>query len=132
MHLSIRSRLMIGALIFALAWALGAAIHNVAGISVTLLCLVIGSMGLAYVMWEYHKSWRLRPSHAGSISRFKNWPGPSVHGLIIKPEYISAAFILMICAFGIYKYLEVTSRPLLSSISQLPPSVVMPPSRPLQ
>lgn len=132
MYPSIRSRLMLAALIFALAWALAAAIHSAAAVSFTLSCMAIGSAGLAYLIWEYHRAWRLRPSSAETVSRFKNWPGPGVHGWVIRPEYISAGFILLLCAFGMYKYLEVASRPPLSNIPQLPPSVTLPSSRPLQ
>src|SRR5271169_4017799 len=97
-----RIRIMIAALVFALAWALGVAVHKVTHVSLTIVCLGIGSTALAYLVWEYHRAWRLRPSGAAeSLSAgLKRWPGVSACGLRIRPEYLTAALALLICLFG--------------------------------
>jgi hypothetical protein len=131
---SIRLRIMAAALLFALAWALGVGLRGVTGIFITICCLVIGSIALAYLVWEYHRAWRLhpvelRPSH---LSDLKNWPGVSLYGLVIRPEHVSAALALLICAIGIYKYLQITSHPSLLTTPMPAPSSLLPESRPLQ
>jgi hypothetical protein len=92
MVVSIRSRLMIAAMVFALAWALGFAVHHAVHMSLAVLCLAIGSLALSYLVWEYHRAWRLRPSNVGSTAALglRTWPGISVDGVIVRPEYITA------------------------------------------
>jgi len=125
---------MIAALVFALAWALGVAIHSVTHASLTIFSLAIGSIALAYVVGEYHRAWRLHPTSPGARLSLglKNWSGLSVYGAKIRPEYITAAVVLLICAIGIYKYFEATSRPPIPTIPTSPPSLLLPESRPIQ
>jgi hypothetical protein len=124
---------MIAALVFALAWALGVAVHHVAHISLAVLCLAIGSVALSYLVWEYHRAWRLRPSNTGSTVSLalRSWPGISVDGLIVRPEYITAALALLLCVLGIAMYFEASSRPALPT-PESPPSSLLPETRPLQ
>ena len=131
--LSSRSRLMVAALVFALGWAAGATVHRIGLLSLTAFCLVIGSVALSYLFWEYHGAWRLRPLSPDSsrAAGFRSWPGITVNGLILRPEYITAGLTLLICALGIYKYFELTARPSMP-IPQSPPAVVLPEVRPLQ
>ena len=133
MVVGIRSRLMIAALVFALAWALGFAVHHIAHISLAVLCLTIGSLALSYLVWEYHRAWRLRPSNAGSTASLalRSWPGMSVDGLIVRPEYITATFALLLCLLGIVMYFKASSRPALPAPDS-PPSSLRPEARPLQ
>jgi hypothetical protein len=129
MVVSIRSRLMIAALVFALAWALGVVVH----VSLAILFLAIGSVALSYLVWEYHRAWRLRPSNAGSTASLglRTWPGINVDGLILRPEYITAALAFLLCVLGIIMYFEASSRPPLPAPAT-PPSSLRPESRPLQ
>src|SRR6516225_5220811 len=85
MFLSSRSRLMVAALVFALGWAAGATVHRIGLLSLTAFCLVIGSVALSYVFWEYHRAWRLRPLSPDSsrAAGFRSWPGITVNGLIL-------------------------------------------------
>lgn len=133
MVVSIRSRLMMAALVFALAWALGVVVHRLAHASLAVICLAIGSVALSYLVWEYHRAWRLRPSNAGSTASLglRTWPGLSVEGLIVRPEYISAALAFLLCVLGMILYFEASSRPPLPAPGS-PPSPLLPESRPLQ
>lgn len=133
MFMSSRSRIMIAALVFALAWALGMWIDGVANISLTIICLAIGSIALSYFVWEYHRAWRLRPlSPDAKLSpTIKNWSGVSMNGLIIRPEYITAGLALLICVLGMFKYFQLSSGPSVP-IPQSPPSLLLPETRPLQ
>jgi len=125
---------MAAALLFALAWALGVGFRGVTGTFITICCLAIGSMALSYLVWEYHRAWRLHPVGLGSnlLSDLKNWSGVNLYGLVIRPEYVSAALALLICAIGIYKYLQITSHPSLLTTPMPAPSSLLPESRPLQ
>jgi len=133
MVVSIRSRLMIAALVFALAWALGFAVHHAVHMSLAVLCLAIGSVALSYLVWEYHRAWRLRPSNAGSTVSLalRSWPGISVDGLIVRPEYITAALAFLLCVLGMVMYFEASSRPPLP-VSESPPSSLLPEAKPLE
>jgi hypothetical protein len=133
MFWSSRSRIMIAALVFALGWALGAAAQRTGATGVAILCLATGSIALAYLVWEYHKAWRLRPlgPHPKLSVGFKSWSGLAVNGLIIRPEYLSAALALLICVIGIYEYIQVSSRQS-APIPQSPPALLLPETRPLQ
>jgi hypothetical protein len=134
MFKGIRIRIMIAALVFALAWALGVAVHSVTYVSFTIICLGIGSTALAYLVWEYHRAWRLRPLSPGRkfSTGFRNWSGVSVYSLRIRPEYVTAALALLICLIGIYKYLQFSSLSSMPTIPKSPPSLLLPESRPLQ
>jgi hypothetical protein len=133
MFMGTRIRIMIAALVFALAWALGVAVHSVTHVSLTIICLGIGSTALAYLIFEYHRAWRLRPLGTAqkSSTGLRNWPGVSTYGLRIRPEYITAALALLICLIGIYEYLQLSSRSSMPTIVESPPSL-LPESRPLQ
>lgn len=133
MFMGIRIRIMVAALVFAVGWALGVVLHGRSYILLSIICLILGSIALAYLVWEYHKAWRLRPTKAdsGFVSSFRNWPGISISGAIVRPEYISAAFILTICALGIYRYLLINTGQVMP-ISESPPAVLMPESKPFQ
>jgi len=133
MVVSIRSRLMIAALVFALAWALGFAVHHAVHMSLAVLCLAIGSVALSYLVWEYHRAWRLRPSNASSIAALglRSWSGISVDGFILKPEYITAALTFLLCVLGMIMYFEASSRPPLPP-PESPPSSLLPEARPLE
>ena len=133
MFMSTRSRIMIAALVFALAWALGMWIDGVANISLTIICLAIGSIALSYFVWQYHRAWRLRPLSPGAklSPAIKNWSGVSVNGLTIRPEYITAGLALLICVLGMFKYFQLSSGPS-APIPQSPPSLLLPDTRPLQ
>jgi hypothetical protein len=130
---SIRSRLMIAALVFALAWALGFAVHHAVHMSLAVLCLAIGSVALSYLVWEYHRAWRLRPSNAGSTAALglRSWPGISVDGLIVRPEYITAALAFLLCVLGMILYFEASSRPPVP-VSESRPSSLLPEAKPLE
>lgn len=134
MFSSIRVRIMIAALIFAVAWALGVAIHSITHASLTIISLTIGSIAFAYLVSEYHRAWRLYP--ASPVARlslgFKNWSGVNAYGATIRPEYITAAIALLICAIGIYEYFKASSRPPIPTIPKSPPALLLPKSRPLQ
>jgi hypothetical protein len=133
MLLGSRSRLMLAALVFALGWASGAAMHRAGLLSLSAICLAIGSVALAYFGWEYHRAWRLRPSSSDrkrSIT-VRNWSGLAVNGLMIRPEYITAGVVLLFCALGMYKYFQVTPSSSIP-IVQSPPAIVLPEARPLQ
>jgi hypothetical protein len=134
MFRSIRLRIMAAALLFALAWALGLGLRGITDIFITICCLVIGSIALACLVWEYHRAWRLHPAGPGPslLSDLKNWSGVSIQGLIIKPEYVSAALALLICSIAVYKYLQITSQPSLLMTPISAPSSLLPESRPLQ
>jgi hypothetical protein len=129
----IRIRLMIAAVLFALAWALGVEVRSITYTWFTLSCLVIGSMALTYFVWEYHRASRRHPLGPGSpvFAGLRNWPGTNVYGLPIRPEYITAALAFLICMFGIYEYLQISS-PLSSPTPTTPPLVILPESRPFQ
>jgi hypothetical protein len=124
---------MIAALVFALAWALGVVVHRLTHVSLAILCLAIGSVALAYLVWEYHRAWRLRPSNAASAGSLglRTWAGISVDGLVVRPEYITAALAFLICVLGMFLYFEASSRPPLPA-GATPPSPLLPESRPLQ
>ena len=127
MAVSIRSRLMIAALVFALAWALGFAVHHAVHMSLAVLCLAIGSAALSYLVWEYHRAWRLRPSNAGSTAALglRTWPG------IVRPEYITAALAFLLCVLGMIMYFVASSHPPLS-VSTSPSSSLLPEAKPLE
>jgi hypothetical protein len=133
MVVSIRSRLMIAALVFALAWALGFAVHHAVHMSLAVLCLAVGSAALSYLVWEYHRAWRLRPANASSTAALglRTWPGISVDGVIVRPEYITAALAFLLCMLGMIMYFEASSRPPLS-VSEAPPSSLLPEAKPLE
>ena len=133
MFLGSRSRLMLAALIFALGWAAGAAVHRAGLLSLSAVFLAIGSVALAYFAWEYHRAWRLRPlsSDPERSITLGNWPGLAVNGLTVRPEYITAGIVLLFCALGMYKYLQVSPPPFVL-IPQLPPAVMLPETKPLQ
>jgi len=133
MFLGSRSRLMIAALVFALGWALGAAIHRAGLLSLSAICLAIGSVALAYFAWEYHRAWRLRPviSDPERSITLRAWPGLAMNGLTVRPEYITAGIVLLFCALGMYKYFQV-SQPSFMPIPQSPPAVILPETKPLQ
>jgi hypothetical protein len=133
MFFSNRGRMMLAALVFALGWAVGAAAHH-QGLSVlAALCLLIGSIALSYFVWAYHRAWRLRPASSDpkKPTPSRIWPGISMDGLTVRPEYMTAALALLICVFGMYKYFQVTAQPS-NPILQSPPAVVLPEARPLQ
>jgi hypothetical protein len=133
MFLSSRSRLMLAALIFALGWASGAAVHRLGLGFLAAVCFTIGSVGLSYLVWEYHRAWRLRPLSTDPKGplRLRNWPGVSLNGLTVRPEYITAGATLLFCVLGMYRYFQVSPQ---SSVSllQSPPAVMLPEARPLQ
>jgi hypothetical protein len=133
MVMSIRSRLMVAALVFALAWALGFAVHHAVHMSLAILCLAIGSMALSYLVWEYHRAWRLRPANAGSTAALglRTWSGISVDGLIVRPEYITAALAFLLCVVGMVMYFEASSWPPLPAPGS-PPSSLLPEAKPLE
>src|ERR1700745_1158516 len=91
MFLSSRSRLMLAALIFALGWASGAAVHRLGLFFLAAVCFAVGSAALSYLVWEYHRAWRLRPlgPDPKASLRLRNWPGISLNGLTVRPEYIT-------------------------------------------
>jgi hypothetical protein len=124
---------MIAALVFALAWALGVAVHRIAHISLAILCLAIGSVAFSYLVWEYHRAWRLRPSTVGSKASLglRSWSGINVDGLIIKPEYVTAALTLLLCLIGMIMYFEASSRPA-PPAPESPPPLRLPEAKPLQ
>ncbi len=124
---------MVAALVFALGWAAGAAVHRIGLLSLAAFCLAIGSIALSYLVWEYHRAWRLRPlrPHPNRAAGFRIWPGITVTGSTIRPEYITAGLALLICALGMYKYFELTAQPSMP-IPQSPPVVVLPEAKPLQ
>jgi hypothetical protein len=132
MAVRIRSRLMIAALVFALAWALGFAVHHAVHMSLAVLCLAIGSLALSYLVWEYHRAWRLRPSTTSStaVLGLRTWPGISVDGAIVRPEYITAALAFVLCVLGMIMYFEASSHPPLPVFAS-PPSSLLPESKPL-
>jgi hypothetical protein len=133
MFFSSRSRLMIAALVFALGWASGAAVHRVGLFSLAAICFALGSVALTYFVWEYHRAWRLRPlSPDPDASRtFRNWSGVHVNGMIVRPEYITSGIVLLFCALGMYKFFEVNPQSSIS-IAQSPPAVMLPEAKPLQ
>jgi hypothetical protein len=133
MVVGIRSRLMIAALVFALAWALGVAVHRIAHISLAILCLAIGSVAFSYLVWEYHRAWRLRPSSAGpKVSLgLRSWNGINIDGLTVRPEYITAALTLLLCMFGMIMFFQASSRPALP-VPESPPPLLLPEAKPLQ
>ena len=133
MFLTSRSRIMIAALVFALGWAAGAVGHRIGLFPLAALCLVIGSIALSYLVWEYHRAWRLRPlsPDLNRAAGFRIWPGITVSGLTVRPEHITAGLALLICTLGMYKYFELTARPSMP-IPESPPAVVLPEARPLQ
>jgi len=133
MFLGSRSRLMLAALVFALGWASGAAMHRAGSLSVSAICLALGSVALAYFAWEYHRAWRLRPlsSHPERSITLRNWSGLAVNGLTVRPEYITAGVVLLFCALSMYKYFQVSPPPFVL-IPQLPPAVMLPETKPLQ
>jgi len=127
MAVGIRSRLMIAALVFALAWALGVAVHRVVHVSLAILCLAIGSVAFSYLVWEYHRAWRLRPSSAGSkvLLALRGWSGINVDGVTVRPEYITAALTSLLCVLGMIIYFQASSRPALPT-PESPPSSLLP------
>jgi len=133
MGVGIRSRLMIAALVFALAWALGVAVHRFAHISFTILCLSIGSVAISYLVGEYHRAWRLHPSSAGSQVplNLRSWSGINVYGLTVRPEYITATLIFLLCVLGMIMYFEASSRPAPPAPESRPP-LLLPEAKPLQ
>ena len=133
MNLSSRSRLMLAALVFALGWASGAAMHRAGLPSVSAICLAIGSLALAYFAWEYHRAWRLRPlsSDPGRSITLRNWSGLAVNGLTVRPESITAGIVLVFCALGMYEYFQVSSPPFMP-VPRSPPAAILPEARPLQ
>jgi hypothetical protein len=133
MVVSIRSRLMIAAMVFALAWALGFAVHHAVHMSLAVLCLAIGSLALSYLVWEYHRAWRLRPSTTGSTAALglRTWPGINVDGVIVRPEYITAALAFLLCVLGMIMYFVASSHPPLS-VSTSPSSSLLPEAKPLE
>ncbi|HXW48252.1 MAG TPA: hypothetical protein VEK31_02290, partial [Xanthobacteraceae bacterium] len=98
--------------VFALTWALGVVVHRIAHISLAVICLAIGSAAFSYLVWEYHRAWRLHPSSAGSKARLRlrSWSGINVDGLTVRPEYITAALTLLLCVLGIVIYFKASSR----------------------
>jgi hypothetical protein len=132
MVLSSRSRLMLAGLIFALGWASGAALHRVGLLSLAGVCLTVGSIALSYLVWEYHRAWRLRPSNSDpkAALTLRNWSGIAINGLRVRPEYITAGVALLFCALGMYKYFQVS--PSSTPIPQSPPAVTLPEARPFQ
>jgi hypothetical protein len=124
---------MVAALVFALGWASGAAVHRVGLLSLSAICLAIGSVALAYIAGEYHRAWRLRPasSDAKTSNTLRNWSGLAVSGLTLRPEYITAGTVLLFCALCMYKYFQV-SPPSSVPIPQSPPAEMLPQTRPLQ
>ena len=133
MTVGVRSRLMIAALVFALAWALGVAVHRFAHISITILCLSIGSVAISYLVGEYHRAWRLHPSSAGSKVplSFRSWSGINVDGLTVRPEYVTATLTLLLCVLGMVMYLEASSHPAPPAAEPRPP-LLLPEAKPLQ
>ncbi len=133
MLMSLRIRIMIAALIFPLAWALGVVLHPTTHTVFTILCLTAGSIALAYLVWEYHRAWRLRPvdAHGMFSSGLRNWSGVSVLGCVIRPEDITAALVLLTCAIGIFEYLQISSHPPMASLPTSPP-LLLPEAKPLQ
>ncbi|MGB8630091.1 MAG: hypothetical protein WCD69_11970 [Xanthobacteraceae bacterium] len=101
--------------------------------SLAILCLAIGSVALSYLVWEYHRAWRLRPANAGSTASLglRTWPGISIDGLTVRPEYITAALAYFLCVLGMILYFEASSRPPLPAPGS-PPSSLLPESKPLQ
>jgi len=133
MFLGSRSRLMLAALVFALGWASGAAMHRAGLLSLSAICLAIGSVALAYFTWEYHRAWRLRPlsSDPDRSITLRNWSGLALNGLIVRPEYITAGIVLLFCSLGMYKFFQVSQPPFMP-ISQSPTAVILPEAKPLQ
>jgi len=133
MVLGIRSRLMIAALVFALTWALGVMVHRIAHISLAIVCLTIGSAAFSYLVWEYHRAWRLRPTSAGSKTtlRLRSWSGINIDGLLVRPEYMTAALALLLCGLGIVMFFRAGSRPPLP-VPESPSPLPLPETRPLQ
>ena len=131
---SARIRLMIAALVFALAWALGIEVHGIAPFSVTFLCLAVGSLAFAYLVGLYHRAWRtpLIGPDERYLPRFRKWSGIRVAGLKIRAEYITGAVALVICAIGMYEFFRATSQPPTLTTSDSPPLVRGPEVRPLQ
>jgi hypothetical protein len=101
--------------------------------SLAVLCLAIGSLALSYLVWEYHRAWRLRPSNAGSTGALglRTWPGINVDGVIVRPEYITAALAFLLCVLGMIMYFEASSHPPLP-VSESPPSSLLPEAKPLE
>lgn len=133
MFLSSRSRIMLVALIFALGWASGAAVHRLGLFFLAAVCFAVGSVALSYLVWEYHRAWRLRPlgpDPKGSL-RLRNWPGISLNGLTVRPEYITAGATLLFCMLGMYRYSQVSPQSS-ASLPQSPPAVMLPEARPFQ
>jgi len=129
--IGIRSRLMIAALVFALTWALGVVVHRIAHISLAVICLAIGSAAFSYLVWEYHRAWRLHPSSAGSKARLglRSWSGINVDGLTVRPEYITAALTLLLCVLGIVMYFKASPPP---PVPESSPPLPFRETRPLQ
>jgi hypothetical protein len=101
--------------------------------SLAVLCLAIGSLALSYLVWEYHRAWRLRPSTTGSTAALglRTWPGISVDGVIVRPEYITAALAFLLCVLGMIMYFEASSHPPLP-VSTSPPASLLPEAKPLE
>jgi hypothetical protein len=133
MFRSVRIRLIIGALVSALVWALGIESRGIAPFSVTFFCLAVGSFAFAYLVGLYHRAWRtplLGPDER-YLPRLRKWSGVSVVGLLVRAEYITAAFALIICAIGMYEFFRATSQPTVLTTSNSPPVVTGPEVRPL-
>jgi hypothetical protein len=131
---SVRVRLMVGALVFALAWALGIESNGTVPSSVTFFCLAVGSFAFAYLVGLYHRAWRtpLMGPDERYLPGVRNWSGVSMVGLTIRAEYITGAFALMICAIGMFEFFRATSQPTFPTTSNSPPVVMGPEVRPLQ
>jgi hypothetical protein len=124
---------MLAALVFALGWASGVAVHRAGLLSLAAICFIVGSVAFSYLVWEYHRAWRLRPlspDPKGSL-RLRNWPGVAMNGFTVRPEFITAGIALMFCALGVYKYFQVNPQSSMS-LPQSPPAVMLPETRPLQ
>jgi hypothetical protein len=90
-------------------------------------------LALSYLVWEYHRAWRLRPSNAGSTGALglRTWPGISVDGVIVRPEYITAGLAFLLCVLGMIMYFVASSHPPLS-VSTSPSSSLLPEAKPLE
>jgi hypothetical protein len=134
MFKSVRVKLMIAALVFPLAWALGIESRGIAPVPVTAFCLAVGSFAFAFLVGLYHRAWRtpLMGPHERYLPGLRNWSGVRMFGLTIKAEYITGAFALMICAIGVFEFFRATSQPPFLTTSNSPPVEVGPEVRPLQ
>jgi len=108
-----RIRIAVAAFVLALTWGTGFQVSGVTHIPFAFLCFVTGSVALAYIVWESHRTWRasFKGNYSGPVSYVQGWPGLRSDQLSLRPEIISAATVLLLCGIGIWQFLHLNEVP---------------------